>query len=83
MSFRTFSKVVFIFNFAAIAIWFFILFLFLFLFFWRDEQLFSVNAKLSVGNPQAVSENRLSHGYLYINLPPVFMCLLPVVLSYL
>lgn len=26
---------------------------------------------------------RLSHGYLYINLPPVFMCLLPVVLSYL
>lgn len=27
--------------------------------------------------------HRLSHGYFYINLPPIFMCLLSVVLMYM
>lgn len=29
------------------------------------------------------TDSCLSHGYFYINLPPIFMCLLPVVFMYL
>lgn len=59
------------------------------------DQLLSVNAKLSVGNPYTVlrkyfpwfhgvtDNRRLSDGYFYIYLPPIFMCLLSHVLMYL
>lgn len=89
---------VFTIHFYIVAIVCVFLFWLLFFFFFpnvTNDQLLSVNAKLSVGESLSslrkhfpwfhgltdsmtggASLRRLSDGYFYINLPPIFMCLL-------
>lgn len=91
MSFRNISKCCFYDSFCCV----FFLCHCLFVFSWCDDTwstLFqwmqnSQSGVLSLRKHfpwfHGVTHSRLSHGYFYINLPPIFMCLLPVVLMYL
>lgn len=94
MSFRNISECCFYDSLCHVFSYFFIIIVFIFpdvmthdqLFFqWSKTLSWESSSSLKKHFPwfHGATDSCLSHGYFYINLPPIFMCLLPVVFTYL